>query len=231
MDEIVDSTTGSKTLSFLDAYSGYHQKMKESDQLTTSFITPFGMNCYMTVPFSLKNMGATFQRCMLQVFEDLIGQTVEAYIDNTMVKSRMADSLITDLDETFCCLRDKSIKFNPKKCIFGVLQCMLLRSIFSKHSIEANPETIKAIAYMGSICNLKGIQRVMGCHASLSCFISRLRENGWPLYMLLKKSEHFSWTPENQEDLDKLKALLTNAPILVPLVEGEYLLLYVAATD
>ena len=54
-DQIVDSTAGCELLSFLDAYSGYHQiKMKESNQLATSFITPFGMYCYVTMPFGLK---------------------------------------------------------------------------------------------------------------------------------------------------------------------------------
>jgi len=54
IDQIVDSTAGCETLSFLDAYSGYHLiKMKESDQLTTSFIMPFGMYCYVTMPFGL----------------------------------------------------------------------------------------------------------------------------------------------------------------------------------
>jgi hypothetical protein len=44
IDQIVDSIAGCETLSFLDAYSSYHQiKMKETDQLVTSFITPFGM--------------------------------------------------------------------------------------------------------------------------------------------------------------------------------------------
>ena len=39
IDQIIDSTSGCKILSFLDAYSGYHQiVMKESDQLMTSFI-------------------------------------------------------------------------------------------------------------------------------------------------------------------------------------------------
>jgi hypothetical protein len=48
IDQIVDSTAGCETLSFPDAYSGYHQiKMKESDQLATSFITPFGMYCIL----------------------------------------------------------------------------------------------------------------------------------------------------------------------------------------
>jgi hypothetical protein len=53
---------GCETLSFLDVYSGYHQiKMKESDQLVTSFITPFSMYCYITMPFGLRNAGATYQ--------------------------------------------------------------------------------------------------------------------------------------------------------------------------
>ena len=47
--------------------------MKESDQLVTSFITTFGSFCYVTMPFSMKNAGATYQRCMLKCFGDLIG--------------------------------------------------------------------------------------------------------------------------------------------------------------
>ena len=74
IDQIIDSTAGCETLSFLDAYSSYHQiKMKESDQLGTSFITPFGMYFYVTMPFGLTNAGATYQRCMTQVFGKHIG--------------------------------------------------------------------------------------------------------------------------------------------------------------
>jgi hypothetical protein len=64
----------------------------------------------------------------------------------------------------------------------------------------------------------------------LSRFISRLGEKGLPLYRLLKKHEHFSWTAEAQEALDKLKAPLTHAPILTPPQDSEPLYLYVAAT-
>ena len=118
--QIVDSTAGCETLSFLDAYSGYHQiKMKESYQLATSFITPFGMFCYVTMPFGLKNVGATYQRCMLQVFGDLIGRTVEAYVDDIVVKSRKASGLVADLDETFQCLRAKGIRLNPENVFSG----------------------------------------------------------------------------------------------------------------
>jgi hypothetical protein len=83
---------------------------------------------------------------------------------------------------------------------------------------------------MGPIQDLKGVQRVMGCLAALSRFISRLGEKGLPLYHLLRKVERFTWTPEAEEALRNLKALLTNAPILVPPAAGEALLIYVVAT-
>ena len=61
IDQIVDSTSGCETLCFLDAYYGYHQIiMKESDQLATSFITPFRSSCYVTMLFGLKNAKATY---------------------------------------------------------------------------------------------------------------------------------------------------------------------------
>jgi hypothetical protein len=216
---------------FLDAYSGCHQiKMKESDQLVTSFITPFGMYCYTTMPFGLRNAGATYQRCMNHVFGEHIGRTVEAYVDDIVVKIRKASDLFSDLEVTFRCLRAKGVKLNPEKCVFGVPRGMLLGFIVSERGIEANPEKIAAITNMGPIKDLKGVQRVMGCLVALSRFISRLGEKGLPLYRLLKKTERFTWTPEAEEALGNLKALLNNAPILVPAIAGEALLIYIAAT-
>jgi ribonuclease HI len=231
IDQIVDSTAECETLSFLDAYTGYHQvKMKESDQLATSFITPFGMYCYTTMPFGLRNAGATYQRCMNHVFREHIGRTVEAYVDDIVVKTRKASNLLSDLEVTFSCLKAKSVKLNPEKCVFGVPRGMLLGFIVSERGIEANPEKIAAITNIGPIKDLKGVQRVMGCLAALSRFISRLSEKGLPLYRLLRKAERFTWTPEAEEALGNLKALLTNAPILVPPATEEALLIYVAAT-
>jgi hypothetical protein len=75
--------------------------MKESDQLMTSFITPFGSYCYVSMPFRLKNAGATYQRSMLKCFGDLIGETVEAYVDDIIVQSKKVDQLMVDLEKTF----------------------------------------------------------------------------------------------------------------------------------
>ena len=100
--------------------------LKEFDQLTTSFITPFRSFCYVIMPFGLKNVGATYQRCMLKCFGDLIRQTVEAYMDDIMVKSKWADQIVANLEQTFAKLQTNGIKLNPEKCVFRVPRGMLL---------------------------------------------------------------------------------------------------------
>jgi hypothetical protein len=188
------------------------------------------MFCYTTMPFGLRNADATYQRFMNHVFGEHIGRTVEAYVDDIVVKTRKASDLLSDLETTFKCLRAKGVKLNPEKCVFGVPRGMLLGFIVSERGIEANPEKIMTITNMGHIKDLKGVQRVMGCLAALSRFISCLGERGLPLYRLLRKTERFSWTPEAEKALGNLKALLTSAPILVPPAAGKALLIYVAAT-
>ena len=95
---------------------------------------------------------------MLKYFRDLIGRTIEAYVDDSVVKSKWADLLIADLERTFAKLQANGVKLNPKKCI------------------EANPEKISAITRMGPIQNIKGVQLVTRCLAMLSHFISCLSE-------------------------------------------------------
>ena len=83
---------------------------------------------------------------------------------------------------------------------------------------------------MGPIRDIKGVQKVTGCLAALSRFISRLGEKALPLYRLLKKADRFSWTPEAEQALDNLKRTLTTTPVLVPRQPAEPLLLYAAVT-
>ena len=132
---------------FLDAYSGYHQiKMAESDQATTAFITPYGPFCFNTMPFGLKNAGATYQRMIQTCLEKQIGKIVEAYVDDVVVKTRHVETLIDDLRLTFDNLRTYDIKLNPDKYIFGVPSGKLLGFIVSNRGIEANPEKIRALS-------------------------------------------------------------------------------------
>ena len=73
---------------------------------------------------------------------------------------------------------------------------MLLGFLVSERGIEANPEKISAIMWMDPIQNIMGVQRVTGCLAALSRFISCPDERGLPLYQLLKEADYFEWTPK-----------------------------------
>ncbi|RVX11738.1 Transposon Ty3-I Gag-Pol polyprotein [Vitis vinifera] len=100
IDQIVDSTSGQGMLSFLDAFSGYHQiPMSPDDEEKTAFITPHGLYCYKVMPFGLKNAGATYQRLMTKIFKPLIGRSVEVYIDDIVVKSKTREQHILHLQE------------------------------------------------------------------------------------------------------------------------------------
>ena len=82
IDQIIDLTTGCEHVCFLDAYSGYNQiRMKQEDEEKTAFITPYGVFCYTTMTFGLKNVGATYQRCMQACLKDQIGKNVQLYVD------------------------------------------------------------------------------------------------------------------------------------------------------
>jgi hypothetical protein len=106
---------------------------------------------------------------------------------------------------------------------------MLLGFVVSERGIEANPEKISAIMTMGPIRNLKGVQRVTGCLAALNRFIAWLGERSLPLYKLMKKFDHFTWTSEAQEALDSLKNILKRPPILTALTTKEPMLVYISA--
>ena len=88
IDQLVDSTAGHRLLSFMDAFSGYNQiKMDKEDQEKTSSITSQGLFCYKVMSFGLKNAGATYQRLVNHMFHPQIGQNVEVYVDDILVKS------------------------------------------------------------------------------------------------------------------------------------------------
>jgi hypothetical protein len=106
IDQVIDSTAGCELLSFIDAYSSFHQiPLYQPDQIKTSFITLYGAYCYRTIAFGLRNAGATYQRCMQKCLHDQIDKNVQVYVDNVVIKTKESRTLIDDLQETFTNLR------------------------------------------------------------------------------------------------------------------------------
>jgi hypothetical protein len=96
--------------------------------------------------------------------------------------------------------------------------------------IETIPEKIKTIEAMRPPARIKDVQKLTGCLAALSRFISRLAERALPFFKLLRKSGPFVWTDDAEEAFQELKRYLTSPPIMVAPEPGEPLLLYIVAT-
>jgi hypothetical protein len=204
--------------------------MAREDEEKTAFITPCGVYCYVCMPFSLKNTGATFQRLMRKALGAQMGRNGEAYVDDIIVKTRESHTFIEDLEETFTNLRKVNIKLNPAKCAFGMPLGKLLGFLVSHRGIEANPDKVKAIEEMRPPRNLKEIQRLAGYMAALGRFITRGGEKALPVFKIMKHTGKFEWTPEADKAFAELKRYLTSPPIIVAPMFCEPLLLYIAAT-
>ncbi|XP_071912270.1 uncharacterized protein [Coffea arabica] len=113
--------------------------MAEEDQEKASFITAYGTYCYTTMPFGLKNTGATYQRMVNRLFKNQLGHNMEVYVDDMLIKSRTQEQFIPDLREIFDILRRSHMRLNPKK------SGKFLGYMISKDGIKVNPDKGKSL--------------------------------------------------------------------------------------
>ncbi|KAL0342545.1 UNVERIFIED_CONTAM: Retrovirus-related Pol polyprotein from transposon.6 [Sesamum calycinum] len=114
------------------------------------------------MPFGLKNAGATYQRAMRRIFDDMLHKNVECYIDNLVVKSKKRENHFHDLRKVFERLRRFQLKMNPSKCAFGVTSGKFFGFIVRQRDIEIEQAKIDAILRMPeprNIHELKSLQR------------------------------------------------------------------------
>ncbi|GJZ86751.1 reverse transcriptase domain-containing protein [Tanacetum coccineum] len=184
----VESLCGYPYKCFLDAYKGYHQiQMAEQDEEKTAFHTSHGVYCYTKMPFGLKNVGATYQRLVDKAFDRQIGQNLEIYVDDLVIKSHTETELLQDIEETFRTLRKINMKLNPKKCTFGATEGMFLGYMISPEGIKPCLDKTEAVLQLPSAQTIKEVQSLNGKLASLNRFLSKSVEKSLPLFKTLKK--------------------------------------------
>uniref|UniRef100_A0A2N9G4Z6 Reverse transcriptase domain-containing protein n=1 Tax=Fagus sylvatica TaxID=28930 RepID=A0A2N9G4Z6_FAGSY len=232
IDQLVDATAGHDRMSFLDAFQGYHQiALSTEDREKTAFITPLGIYCYKVMPFGLKNASATYQRMVTKMFKDQIGRTMEIYIDDMVVKSRLSQNHLKDLTETFRVLRLHKLRLNASKCVFRVGSGKFLGFMVSHRGIEVNPDQIRVIQELKAPRTHKEVQRLTGMTAALGRFISRSADRCQPFFQLLKKSTTFKWDDKCVSAFEDLKRYLSSSLLLSNPTPGEPLFLYLAVSD
>ena len=185
IDQLVDTIAGHPQMSFLDAFQGYHQiALATDDQEKMAFLTPVGNYHYNVMPFILKSAGSTYQRKMTRMFESQFEKSIEAYIDDMVVKSKVATKHVRDLGDIFEILRRHKLRLNTSKCSFGVGSRKFLGYMVTHRGIEVSPDQIKAVNSLQPPRNPKEVQKLTSMIAALNRFISRLADRCRPFFLL-----------------------------------------------
>ena len=82
---------------------------------------------------------------MTRMFEPQLGKSIEVYIDDMVVKSKVVSKHVRNLGDIFEILRRHKLRLNPSKCSFGVGSGKFLGYMVTHRGIEVSPDQIRAI--------------------------------------------------------------------------------------
>lgn len=169
------------------AHLGYSQiLMHEPNEDKTTFIIDLGTYCYKVMPFGIKNIEATFQCLVDQVFLHQIGRNIFTYVDDILVKSSNIDKHPEDLEETFDAIKQYGMKLNSAKCSFGIKEDKFLGFYVGKQEIRSNSKNIKVVLDMTPPHTIREAQCLNEFIHTLSCFISKTTDKCKLFFQLLK---------------------------------------------
>ena len=213
--QLLERVFGHPYYCFLDGYSGYFQiEIAPEDQEKTTFTCPFGTYAYRRMPFGLCNAPATFQRCMLSMFSDMVERIMEVYMDDITVYGDDFEECLTNLEAILQRCIEKNLVLNWEKCHFMVNQGIVLGHIISNKGIEVDKAKIDIISKLPPPTNVKTIRQFLGHAGFYRRFIKEFSKIAKPLYKLLEKDAKFVWEEDCQKSFEELKFHLTTAPIV-----------------
>ncbi|GKC69269.1 reverse transcriptase domain-containing protein, partial [Tanacetum coccineum] len=216
MDQMLERLAGNEYYCFLDRFSGYFQiPIDPQDQEKTTFTCPYGTFAYQRMPLGLCNAPRTFQRCMMAIFQDMIEETMEVFMDDFSVFGDSFSSCLSHLDKMLKRCEDTNLVLNWDKCHFMVKEGIVLDHKISKSWIEVDRAKVDVIAKLPHPTSVKGVHSSLGHVGFYRQFNQDFSKIARPMTHLLKKETPFILSKECIEEFEILKKKLTEALILV----------------
>ncbi|KAJ9547549.1 hypothetical protein OSB04_020092 [Centaurea solstitialis] len=216
IDQMLDRLAGKEFYCFLDGYSGYNQiHIAPEDQEKTTFTCPFGTFAFRRMPFGLCNAPATFQRCMMSIFSDMIEDTMEVFMDDFSVIGTSFDNCLENLKKSLERCKTHDLILNWEKCHFMVQEGIVLGHLVSQRGLEVDKAKIEVIMQLPEPSTVKGIRSFLGHAGFYRPFIKDFSKFSKPLYNLLHVDQPFDFTPECTKAFETLKKALVTAPIVI----------------
>ncbi|XP_062075251.1 uncharacterized protein LOC133779290, partial [Humulus lupulus] len=217
IDQMLERLAGHAYYCFLDGYSGYNQiPIAPEDQEKTTFTCPFGTFAYRRMPFGLCNAPATFQRCMISIFSDMVERFLEVFMDDFSVFGSSFDECLHHLSLVLIRCKEKNLVLNWEKCHFMVKKGIVLGHVISSDGIEVDKAKVDLISKLPPPKTVKEIRSFLGHAGFYRRFIKDFSKISRPLCHLLGKENAFVFDNNCHVAFEKLKNLLTTAPIIRP---------------
>ena len=215
IDEMLERLAKHSYFCYLDGYSGFFQiPIHPQDQEKTTFTCPYGTFAYRRMPFGLCNAPATFQRCMMAIFSDLIEKIMEVFMDDFSVYGNDFDSCLSNLSTVLKRCEDTNLVLNWEKCHFMVKEGIVLGHKISERGIEVDQAKVEVIDKLPPPINVKGVRSFLGHAGFYRRFIKDFSKISKPLTNLLIKDVEFCFDSECIEAFNKIKSALTTAPVI-----------------
>ncbi|MCH80702.1 hypothetical protein A2U01_0001475 [Trifolium medium] len=165
--------------------------------------------------FGLCNAPATFQRCMLSIFSDMIEKSMEVFMDDFSVFGKTFDDCLDHLDAALQRCVDTNLVLNWEKCHFMVTEGIVLGHKISKKGIEVDRAKVEVISKLPPPVNVKGVRSFLGHAGFYRRFMKDFSKTSKPLCNLLIKDVAFKFNDECLEAFNTLKKGLVTAPVIV----------------
>lgn len=204
---------GKKVFSVFDMSDAFwHKELTEESSFLCTFNTPFGRMRFKRLPFGICSASDVSQRMVNEIFGDI--ENCTPVHDDLIIAGE------TDLEHDIALrkvlnrARQRNVKFNLKKLQLKVDEVKYMGERINKYGYAADPSKIEAISNLPIPKSKKELQRFLGTVNFLCRYIPNMSNFTAPLRTLLKKDTPWQWFPEHDRALDKLKEVLTSAPVL-----------------
>ena len=226
IDDTLDLLAGAKYFTTLDLASGYWQvRMDPSSQEKTAFATYSGLFEFCKMPFGLVNAPATFQRLMEIVLAGLAREGCLVYLDDVLVVGKTLEEHNRNLAKVLDRIREAGLRLKPKKCHFAKTEVEYLGHVVSADGVRTDPKKLDAVHAFPTPTDVRTLRSFLGLASYYRRFIPSFSKVAGPLHALTRKEVPYLWTPLCQLAFEKLKQLLTSAPVLAfPDFEEPFLL-------
>ncbi|KAK3522991.1 hypothetical protein QTP86_010489 [Hemibagrus guttatus] len=178
----------------------------------TAFHTTHGHYEYRVMPFGLTNTSAVFQALINEVFQDLLGKWVIAYIDDILVYSTTMEEHVCHVGEVLSRLQRHHLYVKPEKCEFHRTTVTFLGYVISRQGVEMDAVKVQAVTEWSSPTT---VQCFLGFANFYRRFIRNYSSVAGPLTSLSRgKPKRLAWTDQARAAFQQLKDCFTTAPIL-----------------